>query len=307
MDKTNPRVSIGLAVYNGENYLEKSVESILSQTYTDLELIICDNASTDRTEEICRAFAERDPRVRYHRNETNIGGANNHNLTFELAQGEFFRWAAHDDICGPELIAKCVDVLDNHPEVVLCYTQVVNIDEYGNNMGTTTRNNGDSPKSYERFAAIASSQDYCEETYGVIRADIFGKTALQQNYTGSDRTLMCEVSLYGQFYEIQEPLFFKRFHPGNVYQDWRSRMAWFDPNIGGKLVFPFWIQFFDYFKTIHRVPLPKYDKFRCYLFMGKWLLINGKKMLKDILYAINMLLHTPKWRKQKYADTNNWS
>ncbi len=307
MDNDIPEVSIGLAVYNGEEYLEEAVDSILAQTYTNFELIISDNASTDRTQEICLKYVERDPRVRYFRNETNIGGANNHNRTFELARGQYFRWAAHDDICGPELIEKCVEVLDQNPSVVVCYTKVVNIDEHGNQTGITSRNNGASPKPYKRFAAIASSRDYCEETYGLIRSEVFGKTQLQQNYTGSDRTLMCELSLYGQFYEIPEPLFFKRFHTGNVYQDWRTRMAWFDPNIGGRVVFPFWIQFVDYLKAIKRVPVSQYVKFRCRLYMGKWLLLNGRKMIKDILYALYMLLHTPEWRKQRYENSNNWS
>ena len=309
MSSLQPLVSIGLPVYNGEKYLKQSIDSLLAQTYKNIELIICDNASSDRTPEICLEYAKFDGRIRYQRNQTNIGGANNHNLTFELAQGKYFRWASYDDLCAPDLIEKCVNILEKNPSIVICYSNVVSIDEKGNQLEVTSRNNGSSSKSFERFSAIASSRDYCEETYGVIRANIFGKTQLQQNYTGSDRTLMCELSLYGQFYEIQEPLFFKRFHQGNIYQDWRTRMAWFDPNINGKIVFPFWRQFIDYLRTIRRVPISKYEKFRCYLYiMGKWLLlINSLKMIKDLLYAIYMLMHSRKWRKKKYADTINWT
>ncbi|MCB8977320.1 MAG: glycosyltransferase family 2 protein [Ardenticatenaceae bacterium] len=308
MSSLQPLVSIGLPVYNGEKYLKQSIDSLLAQTYKNIELIICDNASSDRTSEICLEYAKFDGRIRYQRNQTNIGGANNHNLTFELAQGKYFRWASYDDLCAPDLIEKCVNILEKNPSIVICYSNVVSIDEKGNQLEVTSRNNGSSPKSFERFSAIASSRDFCEETYGVIRANIFDKTQLQQNYTGSDRTLMCELSLYGQFYEIQEPLFFKRFHPGNIYQDWRTRMAWFNPNINGKIVFPFWVQFVDYLRTIKRVPNSKYEKFRCYLFMGKWLFfVNGLKMIKDVLYASYMLMHSPKWRQKKYADTNNWA
>ncbi|MCB0187328.1 MAG: glycosyltransferase family 2 protein, partial [Caldilineaceae bacterium] len=123
-----PRVSIGLAVYNGEPYLADAIRSILSQSFTNFELIISDNASTDRTAAICQEFAARDSRIRYSRNATNIGGANNENRTFRLARGEYFRWAAHDDICAPELLEKSVAVLDQNPDVVLCYSMTTEID-----------------------------------------------------------------------------------------------------------------------------------------------------------------------------------
>jgi glycosyltransferase involved in cell wall biosynthesis len=312
-DETNltlshtPTVSIGLAVYNGDRYLEEALDSILAQTFTDFELIISDNASTDRTAEICQRYAAQDPRIRYSRNETNIGGANNENLTFRLARGKYFRWAAHDDKLAPELLEKCVAVLAREPEVVLCHTMIAEIDENGTPIKVTSRNNGASEKAYERFATIALSDDFLEETYGLMRSEILGKTSLQANYTASDRTLMCEISLYGRFYQIEEPLFYKRFHPGNVYVDWRTRMAWFGKEYLGKIVFPWWLQFVDYFRTIHRVSIPAYDKMRCYLAMGRWLLKNGKKMVKDLLVAMYMLIQSPRQRLQRYEKSSNWT
>lgn len=302
-----PTVSIGLAVFNGEKYLEEAVDSILNQTFTDFELIISDNASTDRTEEICQRYVAQDPRIRYSRNATNIGGANNENLTVRLSRGKYFRWAAHDDKLHPELLAKCVAVMERDPSIVLCHTMIVEIDENGTPLKTTSRNNGSSEKAYERFAAIAISDDFLEETYGLMRLDVLKKTSLQANYTASDRTLMSEISLYGRFHQILEPLFYKRFHPGNVYLDWRTRMAWFGKEYIGKIVFPWWLQFVDYLRTIRRTPVSAYDKFRCYLFMGRWLLKNGKKMVKDLLVASYMLFLSPQRRKQKYEESNNWT
>src|SRR5438552_4723426 len=108
MAKPKPRVSIGLPVYNAENYLVEALDSILAQTFTDFELIISDNASTDRTREICKYYESSDARVHYYCNETNIGGARNANLTFKLARGQYFRWAADDDVCAPTLLEKSV-------------------------------------------------------------------------------------------------------------------------------------------------------------------------------------------------------
>lgn len=302
-----PLVSIGLAVYNGEKYLEEAIDSILCQTFTDFELILSDNASTDRTEEICQRYVQQDKRVRYHRNETNIGGANNENLTFKLSRGKYFRWAADDDRMAPQLLEKCVSVLENNSDVVLCHTMVVEIDENGKEKKVNSRNNGQSAKAYIRFGTIALSDDFLEETYGLMRSEILGKTPLQANYTASDRTLMCEISLYGRFHEVPEPLFYKRFHARNLYVDWRTRMAWFDQKFFGKIVFPWWEQFIDYFQTIHRVSMPAKDKIMCFLFMGRWLLKNGKKMVKDIIVAIIMKTHSEEWRKQQYEKTSNWT
>jgi glycosyltransferase involved in cell wall biosynthesis len=302
-----PKVSIGLAVFNGEPYLRESIESLLAQTFQDFELIISDNASTDRTADISQEYARLDPRIRYYRNPVNIGGANNENRTFELARGIYFRWAAHDDVCAPHLLEKCVAVLDANPSVVLCYTEVIEIDERGNRGRMISRNNGASSKPYTRFATIANSADFCEETYGLIRSDVLRRTRLQQNYTASDRTLLCELSLYGLFYEVPEPLFYKRFHPKNVYSDWRARMAWFNPALEGKITFPFWTQFFDYLETIRRVPSDPYVKLRCYLAMGRWLKKFGPKMGKDVLVAMYMGVHSDEWRKARHARANNWS
>src|SRR3954464_8358144 len=93
-DATHPRVSVGLPVYNGEHFVARAIDSILNQTFRDLELIITDNGSSDRTEQICREYAARDPRVQYHRSETNRGIVTNFNCPVEMARGEYFHWQA---------------------------------------------------------------------------------------------------------------------------------------------------------------------------------------------------------------------
>lgn len=307
MSQKLPRVSIGLPVFNGELYLEQSIASILAQTYTDFELIICDNASTDRTADICLAYSEKDSRVRYHRNATNIGGSKNANLTVSFARGEFFRWAAHDDFCAPELIAKCVEVLDQDPSIVLCSTQVFEIDEDGKVSQITGRKLAESEKSFRRFRELSFRHEHnCEPTYGLIRTEILNKTRLEQNYFDSDRTLLCELSLYGRFHEIQEPLFYKRYHPKNQYLDARARMAWFNPNLKGKITFPNWLQFFDFFVTVSRVDISLYEKLRCYLIiLGPWLFAHYKALVKDLIVALSMATQIGRWRRHDQG-LYNW-
>ena len=108
MSNHNPRVSIGLPVYNGERFLPQALDSILAQTFEDFELIISDNASTDTTEEICRTYATQDQRIHYHRHEQNRGAAWNFNYIVPLARGEYFKWAADDDSGFFEIFAGSI-------------------------------------------------------------------------------------------------------------------------------------------------------------------------------------------------------
>lgn len=131
-----PSVSIGLPVYNGQDFIAESVESLLSQTIGDFELIISDNASTDLTQDICRQFASRDRRVRYIRQPANKGASWNFNYTFSRSRGRYFRWHAHDDISAPRFLEECVKVLDNDPSVVLVWPREVGIDSQGRVLGS---------------------------------------------------------------------------------------------------------------------------------------------------------------------------
>jgi glycosyltransferase involved in cell wall biosynthesis len=303
-----PLVSIGLAVYNGENYLREAIDSILAQTFSDFELIISDNASTDSTAEICQEYACLDNRIRYHRNATNIGGANNENQTFRMSRGKYFRWAAHDDVLAPALLERCVEVMEGDPGVVLCYTAINVIDAEGTRMGNIFRNHGASSHAVARFRAIVTAKDYCEETYGLMRSEVLRRTRLQLDYTGSDRTLMSELTLYGRFHAIPEYLFFKRMHAANEYLDWRTRMAWFNPSFRGRIFFPFWAQFRDYFATIRRSKLPLSVQLRCAgIIAGPWFFVHAKNMAKDVAVAAYMRLQSEEWRKKRYADSDNWS
>src|SRR5262249_36556323 len=141
MEARAPQVSIGLPVYNGAKYLPNALKRLLEQDFEDLELIICDNASTDETQDICRVFAERDRRIRYFRNEKNLGLAANHNRTFELSRGNFFKWAAHDDDFPKPMLGRFVSVFEKAPPyVAVVYSHCEYIDELGEVVGVDSDN-----------------------------------------------------------------------------------------------------------------------------------------------------------------------
>jgi glycosyltransferase involved in cell wall biosynthesis len=293
---TCPRVSIGLPVYNGEGFLALAIESALHQSYTDFELIISDNGSTDKTEALCREFASRDSRIVYVRSAENRGAAWNYNRTFELARGEYFRWLAADDILAPTLLEKSVAALDLHPEVVLCFTALLDIDAQGNELEVKhSAVKSDAPAAHERFKGLGEVRPShnCEEVFGMMRSSVLARTKVIDNYPDSDRTLLAHLGLYGPFMEIPEPLFLHRLHAkGSVTANptRHERAVWFDPSLSGKLVFPNWRQLYEMMRVPLNAPLSAKQRLMCYRHMLTWIKRRRKHLRNDIAWAGKQLM-----------------
>jgi glycosyltransferase involved in cell wall biosynthesis len=147
-----PSVSLGMPVYNAEKYLDAALDSVLGQTFGDLEIILSDNASSDGTRDLCQKFKRLDRRVRYFRNKINIGAGDNHRRVLDLARGKYFKWHSRDDLCAPTFLEKCVQVLDSDPGAVLCHSLTTLIDQDGNVIAPYKRRlNTNSPSAAERF------------------------------------------------------------------------------------------------------------------------------------------------------------
>jgi glycosyltransferase involved in cell wall biosynthesis len=274
MSGNRVRVSIGLPVFNGEKYLAGTLDSLLAQTFTDWELIISDNASTDGTGEICRTLAAQDPRVRYIRNQENIGAAANYNQTFALATGKYFKWSAHDDLCAPTFLERCVEVLDQDASVILCYSRTKAIDESGAVVREyPAKVRAGSLVPHERFYEFVCVPHPCVAVFGLIRAEILAKTRLIGNYSGADRPLLSELCLLGPFHEISDFLFFYRRHAQQSWQAHatrRSQQAWYDPARAKQKSFPQWRLLREHLRSIQRAPLGWQERAWCTLYMGRW-------------------------------------
>ncbi len=181
-----PKVSIGLPVFNGEDHLARAVDSILEQSLTDLELIIVDNASTDATQSIGERYTLHDERVRYVRNETNIGASRNYNKAFALAEGEYFKWAAHDDECHPEMLRRCAETLDEAPDdVVMVYPLGELIDEDGETLTSPLdRIESRDSRPHRRVARVLRSLNMCDPIFGVYRSSSLRETQLIGSFCG---------------------------------------------------------------------------------------------------------------------------
>jgi glycosyltransferase involved in cell wall biosynthesis len=115
--KTTPKVSIGMPVYNGVSFIREALDSLMGQTFPDFELIISDNASTDGTTEICREYAKMDSRIIYTRQTTNIGAVANFDFVLDQAGGQYFMWAAHDDVWSRNFIEALLEIVE-HQEAI---------------------------------------------------------------------------------------------------------------------------------------------------------------------------------------------
>ncbi len=217
MGEQPPSLTIGLPVYNGAKYLEAAVESVLSQSYADFELIISDNASADDTEAIGRALCGRDARVTYRRNERNLGLDGNFNLLVPLARGRLFKWATSDDLLRPGYLDRCVAAIDADPSVVLAYPRTEFVDGEGKRLDRADPGwhlVSDDPAVRLRYAIGATH--FVNAALGVIRTDALRRTHLLSAYSGGDFRLMAELSLLGKFVEIPDPLYVRRLHTGST-------------------------------------------------------------------------------------------
>lgn len=131
----HPTVSVVMAVYNGQRYLREAVESVLNQTFTDLEFVIVDDASTDDTPEILRIYAQEDSRIRLVRNDRNLGLTRSLNEGFRTASGEFLARQDADDVSLRDRLALQVQFLSGHTQVGVVGAWVAYIDEQGKQMG----------------------------------------------------------------------------------------------------------------------------------------------------------------------------
>lgn len=206
-----PLVSIGMPVYNTERYIGKALDSLLAQTLGDFEIVISDNASTDRTGDICREYAARDLRIRYLRQPENIGLPRNWNAVVHAARGEYFKWASASDFCSPDMLEKCIAAMRADAGIVLCFGKTQNVDEEGQ---CIDEYQGDTSFEQEcpsaRFGAVLQELSRNNAQCGVVRLEVLRRTALDRTYPAGDMVLMAELALYGKFKLLPEVMLYRR-------------------------------------------------------------------------------------------------
>jgi glycosyltransferase involved in cell wall biosynthesis len=298
-----PRVTVGLPVYNGENYVAETLACFLGQSYADLEVVVSDNASSDRTGEIVAAIAASDPRVRYLRQETNVGGAENYNVVFHEARGEYFTWTAHDDLRSANWVERAVAALDAHPDASLAVSDAVRIDPQGQPFQ-------DFPLRPELFAddvgerfRASLRQNPILMIFGLARADAIRRTCLHEHYTGSDWGVTGGLALQGRVVHVDGATFCYRTHPESLTSRFAGRKwwqrsdfeAWFAPERGQLIVFPSWRRLRSYVGSVLRAPVPLGRRVRLLGTLARTFVVDdrgylAKLLLKDLLIAARDLV-----------------
>jgi glycosyltransferase involved in cell wall biosynthesis len=286
----SPLISIGLPVYNGEKFVSIAIESVLAQTISDLELIICDNASTDSTEQICRHYAAQDERVRYLRNDENLGTSPNFNRAFREAKGSYFKWITHDDAITPDCIEKTLAMLRERADAVLCHSLVRLIDEVGDTIEfyDTGLNRIDDPRQSVRFGEMICKPHQCLECDGLMPSEGLARTALYGSFPGANRALITELALVGPILRAVEPLFLTREHA------WRyrraqttpeARLTAYDTARRGQKSVGTWEMYCDYWRMVRVHVHDSGERRSCHLHLLRWWFVNwnAARIIVDII------------------------
>lgn len=218
MKRKFPLVSIGMPVYNGEKYVRQALDSLLVQDFKDFELIISDNASTDNTTEICKQYLRKDNRIKYYRNEVNIGAVANFNNLINYATAPYFMWASHDDMWEPSYISKLINIMESDKSIVLAFSDFDNIDEDGKQIRVYPKilKLSSSETIFKRlfkFIMFEESDGKANLIHGIMRLNTLKKIGGFNKTLGevaADYLFLFFILFKGNFYIIDELLFHKR-------------------------------------------------------------------------------------------------
>ena len=207
-------VSIGFPVHNGEREMRQALDSILGQDYKNIEVIISDNASTDRTAEIARSYQKFDPRIRYFRQSKNIGQYQNYRAVVEAAQGEYVLIAQHDDSWDSRFVRILTEALEDHHEYAAALSSLERIYEDGQR--SAVRFTGELDLTRDSSLTLFNKV-LCGKPIHLFLHGIFRRSFLRSFFKPQtprsirwDRVFMAELALSGRFWTTPEILYYKR-------------------------------------------------------------------------------------------------
>jgi len=283
-----------MPVFNGAESIAASIDSLLAQTVDDFELIICDNASTDATADVCARYAARDSRIRYHRNPRNLGVNPNYNLTLSYACGPFFKWASANDLCAPTFLERCLAPLQADPAVVLAYPLTTLIDGAGAAIepyddGLDLREDD----ACLRLQHALERMRLNNVMNGVIRRTTLTRIRPMRSYPPADLVLTIELALHGKFVEVSEPLFFRRFDRASAQALGHRReedvRRFHDPTLRSRMLLSLWRLHAAYFAAVWRAPLTRSERRRAFGYLGRQVYWSRHHLWADLVTSARKL------------------
>lgn len=249
-------ITIGMPVYNGEAHLQQAIDSLLAQSFRDFVLLISDNASTDRTQQLCEDYARCDPRVRYFRQSSNRGATFNWNFVVLQSDSPFFKWASANDVCPPTMLEHCLQVLRQQPEIALCYGRTELIDDHGASIGIHDHDPEVLDKQPSvRYQRILEELAWNNAQSGLIRSTALRRTRLERDYIDGDMVLMAELALLGGFRKLDEIFLQRRTSRGTAtkFMTDAERQRFLVPNATRRA--PLLRRHLDRIATVCRAPI----------------------------------------------------
>jgi glycosyltransferase involved in cell wall biosynthesis len=285
-----PLVSIGMPAYNAGSTIAASIECLLAQTFSDLELVISDNASTDDTWSIVTSYAQRDARVIGLRQPQNVGANGNYSAVFGAARGRYFKWASSNDWCAPEFLERCIAHLESHVDTVLVAPRTRLFDstpdaasDYAKDMGFAQ------PNPVDRFIDVGMSLALNNVLNGVVRSDALRRTRLIEHYPGADVVLVGHLALLGRIDLLDAPLFYRRMDPGTATRLMSAEAVHRHhyPQQTVRAMFPAWRNVAGWIRAVLSTRLPWSDTRRALSWVARNAYWNRAALTHDLVQALH--------------------
>jgi glycosyltransferase involved in cell wall biosynthesis len=286
-------VTIGVPVYNGDRHISSCLDSLLAQTHREFVLLVADNASTDRTAEICMQYAAKDSRVKYHRHPSNIGMYGNFNFLLRSVQTPYLKLANADDFWAPEMVADALEVMERDRSVELCYPMMTLVAEDGSETELYPRRLHVMDRDpVVRFRRVLAEIGLVSQLMGVVRTSTVQRMQRLTNHPVSDRMFVAEIALYGAIFQTGEFQYFRRFHPGSSSFDRSSEQHQlervFEQGVK-RLRYMAWKYHLGLLRRVARSPLQVKDKLRLALFLGRNMVWDRDALISDLVEGLQTL------------------
>ena len=273
MTEASPRLTVGLPVYNGEDYIDQTLEAVRAQTMDDLVVFVADNASTDGTREIVEHHAAADNRIILDVATENRGASFNWNRCFAQATTPFFTWICADDIPLPDKYGRGVEMLEQDAHAVLAYPGTEIIDSDGQvtgpfeDMGALVE-----PTPAGRLERILRDLVLVNSLFGVLRTEVLKDTRGMMAFNRADTVLLGELALRGTFRYDPEIHFQRRIHDAKAMEGSDADIA---AHYTGSAdieppSFPFGKVLQGHLQAIHQAPLSRSEKVQALRALRRW-------------------------------------
>lgn len=286
MKNKYPKVSIGLPTYNNADFIEETLKSVLNQSFTNFELHISDDNSTDGTDIICDKYSKVDKRINFSKNKKNIGPHLNHLKVFIHKGFDFFMYARGHEILSENFLQDCVYKLKNNEESILAFGTPKWIDMNNQVMNDKPYSYYDTRGLNVNIRVAFSIWGKPEPNYGLIRTSALQQEPYFRDILGNDQIIMLRLALSGSFAHAKESARFRRYHyEDETYKKRIKRYLKYSYKRKNKLeyLFPYARLPFYLFYTIFVSDISFKDKIICSLVMFfslpiKFIVLRGEKL-----------------------------